>query len=107
MELEAAQQRPCGPVLPQRRCGEQHEAVHAGPSHHAPGERGADAHPLELIGDFDRDLGDSSSINFMGVAAHPDDRAVAPIDRSECLVLEVIDIGEVGEFPGRQFGLWR
>ena len=107
VELEASQQRPCAPVLPQCRCGEQHEAVRAGPSHHPPGERGADSHPLQLLGDFERDLGDSGSINFMRVAAHPDDRAVAPIDRSECLVLEVIDIGEVGEFPGRQYVFWR
>jgi hypothetical protein len=71
-----------------------------------PGERGADSHPLQLVGDFDRDCRDPSSIGVMDVAAHADDRAVAPIDRSERLVVEVIDICE-GEFPGRQFALWR
>ena len=107
VEPEASQQRSCGPVLPQRGCGEQREAVRAGMLHHASGERGADSQALQLVGDFGSDLRDPSSIGYMHVAGHANDRAVALIDRSEPLVVEAIDIGQVREFLRRQCVLWR
>ena len=103
VKLQASQQRTRWPVLPQCRGGEKREAVVACALHRVSGECGADAHALQLVGDLDGEVCDLRSISDMHVAADADDRAVALIDRGECRVADVIDIGEVRKLPGRQF----
>ncbi len=53
-----SQQPPCGMVFPQCRGGEECQAVGVRALDREAGEGGADAHPLERVGDLDRELGD-------------------------------------------------
>ena len=69
------------------------------------GERCAAADALQLVGDLEGDLCDARPIGISDVAARADDRTVARIDRSNGLVMEAVDIGEVDKLPRRQFGL--
>ena len=105
VKFEAPQQRTRWPVSPQCPRGEKLNAVVACALHRGCDECGADAHVLQLVGDLDGEFCDLRSISDLHIAADPDDRAVALIDRGECRVADVIDIGEGRPLTGRQFAL--
>ena len=102
-----SQQPARGAVFPQCRSGEERQAVGARALDREAGESGADAHPLERIGDLDRHLGDIRSICVAHVSGDAHDRVVALIDRGDGLVVEVINVGEEGELARRQLALGR
>ena len=104
-EPEASQERASRPVLPQRRGGEEGQAVRAGPIHGAPRELGADAQALHVVGDLGGDLCNACSIGDLRVPGDADDRSVAFVDRDDRLIADMIDIGEAGKLPRRQLAL--
>jgi len=104
-EPEASQERARRPVLPQRRCGEEGQAVRAGPVHGAPRELSADAQTLHVVGDLGGYLRDPFSIGDVRVSGDADDRSVAFIDRDDRLIADMIDIGEAAKLPRRQLAL--
>ena len=105
-EPEASQERARRPVLPQRRCGEEGQAVRAGPVHGAPRELSADAQTLHVVGDLGGYLRDPFSIGDVRVSGDADDRSVAFVDRDDRLIADMIDVGEAGKLPRGQLALW-
>ena len=69
------------------------------------GEGGADAHPLERVGDLDRELGGVRSTCVAHVSGDAHDRVVVLIDCGNGLVVEVINVGEVRELARCQLAL--
>jgi hypothetical protein len=104
-EAEASEQGSRGPVLPQRNGGEPLELVGAGALDDPFGQSGADAHPLQRVDHFDCHLGHSRPAVGADVATDPGDRPITFVDRRQSLVIEVIDVSEVGELARREFRL--
>jgi hypothetical protein len=104
-EPETSQESARGPVLPQRRGGEEGQAVRAGPIHRAPRELSADAQALQIVGDLGGYLRNACSIGDVRVSGHADDRSVAFVDRDDRLIADVIDFGEARKLPRRQLAL--
>jgi hypothetical protein len=100
-EPETSQESARGPVLPQRRGGEEGQAVRAGPIHCAL----ADAQALQIVGDLGGYLRNACSIGDVRVSGHADDRSVAFVDRDDRLIADVIDFGEARKLPRRQLAL--
>src|SRR6202008_730273 len=100
-----SQQPASGAGFPQRRSGEEPQSVGVRVLDCEVGKSGADAHPLERVGNLDRHFGDGSSICIAHVSSDADDRVVAWIDHAAGLVAEVIDIREEGELGRRQLAL--
>jgi hypothetical protein len=96
----ASQQPARGGVFPQSRSGEEPQAVGERAVVREAGESGADAHPLERIGDL-------CAICIAHVSGDAHDRVVALIHCGDGLVVRVINVGDEGELARCQLALGR
>jgi hypothetical protein len=104
-EAVLCEQRARGAVVPQCRRGEERHTIGASPLDRQVREGGTDAHPLKLVDNLDGELRDVLPISVAHVPSGADDRTVTLVDGGDCLVLAMIDIGEVGELARTQLGL--
>jgi hypothetical protein len=104
-EPRSARERARGAVVPQRRRGQNVDAVLAGASNESLGEHQANSVPLQVVCDLDRDVCRTCSLGPPDVASHANDRAVSAVDSSERLMANVINVGEVRELAVAQFRL--
>ena len=83
------------------------EAVGAGALQRSERERCPDALVVEVVRDLDRDLGDAGLVGGLDVPCGGHERAVGLVDRRQRLVVDMIDVDEVGELALAELGLRR
>ena len=95
LEPEAPKQRPRGSVVPQRRGDQKLIAVLSGPLNGQPSEHRPDAETLQVVRDRRRRPRPVSR-----VASDANDRVPVAVDRCQRIVVDVVEVREVGELAG-------
>jgi hypothetical protein len=106
LEPQPLCERTGGAVLPQRRRDQDRKPVLARATHERPREDQTDPQPVHVVGNLDRHVGRLRSLRTLHVSSHADDRAIKFIDGRDRLMPDVINLGEVREFPVAQRRPW-
>jgi hypothetical protein len=94
-----------GAIRPERRRGQDVDAVLAGTANESLGEHQTNPVPLQVVCDFDRDVRYTCSRRPPNVASHANDRAVVGVDGRECHMANAINVGEVRQLAIAEFRL--
>ena len=100
LETRGAEQRPRGSVVPQRRGDQKLIAVLSGPLNGQPSEHRPDAETLQVVREGEGDMRRRRPRSVSRVASDANDRVPVAVDRCQRIVVDVVEVREVGELAG-------